>query len=49
MQSIVIEKGKVFIEGVETLDPILIGYAILDLVQDEEKTIVLQEINLIKA
>ncbi len=34
MESLVIEQGRIFIEGVETLDPMLIGYAIIDLVQD---------------
>lgn len=37
MEALVIEEGKIFIEGVETTDPILIGYAIIDLVQDGKK------------
>lgn len=34
MKALLIEQGKIFIEGVETTDPVLIGYAIIDLVQD---------------
>lgn len=37
MEALVIEQGKIFIEGVETTDPVLIGYAIIELVQDGKK------------
>ena len=39
-QPIVIEQGRIFIEGVETSDPVLIGYAIIDLVQDGKDIII---------
>lgn len=40
MQTLVIEQGRIFIEGVETTDPNLIGYAIIDLVQDGKSIVV---------
>jgi hypothetical protein len=37
MEAFVIEQGKIFIEGVETMDPILIGYTIIDMIQEGKK------------
>lgn len=39
-QPIVIEQRRIFIEGIETSDPVLIGYAIIDLVQDGKDIII---------
>jgi len=32
-----IVNGRVFVEGVETTDPVLIGYAIIDFAETQEK------------
>lgn len=29
--------GRIFIEGVETVDPVLIGYAVIDFAETQEK------------
>lgn len=31
-----IANGRVFVEGVETVDPLLIGYAVLDFAESQE-------------
>ena len=37
MNNFLIENGRVFIDGKETIDPILIGYTILDLIEEGVK------------
>jgi len=29
--------GRVFVEGIETVDPVLIGYAVIDFAETQEK------------
>jgi hypothetical protein len=35
--KIEIEKGRVFVDGKETVDPVLIGYAVLDYAENSQK------------
>lgn len=37
MNSILVDSGRIFIDGRETVDPTLIGYKILDLVENGTK------------
>lgn len=42
MSNIEFKKGKIYVEGVETIDPELIGFAVLDFVdQHEDQNILL--------
>lgn len=34
INSICVENGRIFIEGKETIDPLLIGYAIIDAIEN---------------
>lgn len=43
--SISIEQGKIFVNGKQTIDPVLIGYTILDLAEKED-IIVIESKNL---
>ena len=44
-----IVNGLVFVEGKETIDPTLIGYAMLDFAESVENDFSLKDIELIKA
>ena len=44
-----IVNGRVFVEGKETIDPTLIGYAMLDFAESVENDFSLKDIELIKA
>jgi len=44
-QMIQIEKGRIFVQGKETVDPLLIGYAVLDAVENNEPIGAVQSIN----
>jgi hypothetical protein len=44
-----IVNGRVFVEGKETIDPTLIGYAMLDFAESIENDFSLKDIELIKA
>lgn len=37
MSEFLVENGRVFIEGKETIDPLLIGYKIIDLIESGRK------------